>query len=174
MVNLRGEFRGLLRQYGDKAILLSAASPRPCSCVNSLSRTGRPDCPACLGTGRLLRARPVYCRSVQSSAQDLLPKNLQTTSIGQVPVGLRQWYLEQDEAVDRYDCLIFCAWHESLPVFDSRTVIYRICNVDGLCGDYGRVEFLKISSQSDPLNAQLRLATIEQQYGYYLAIREVL
>jgi hypothetical protein len=174
MVNLRRELRDLLRNFGDRCLVLTKASEQPCSCANSLTLNGRPDCPHCLGSGRLLQAHAAYCRSNSSSASDMLPKNLLSGSVGMVPVGLRQWYFEFSEQIERYDLLVFCDWNGDQPVFDSNSAIYRVCNVEPLQGDHGRTEFNKISSQSDPLNAQIKLQQIQQQGNFYLAVKEVL
>jgi hypothetical protein len=173
MVNLRGEFAEILREFGSKAILLSAAGIT-CACRDSLSLAGRPDCPRCLGTGKILQGRVIYARSTEASAQDTLPKNLAATSVGPLPVGLRQWFLTYNQPINTFDLLVMCGWQGDLPVFDNRTEIFRVNNCDYLKGDQGRVEFIKATTMSDPLNATIKLDHIKQHQDYFLAVKEVL
>ena len=172
MVNLRREFKNILREFGDKAIMLSSEDSQRCTCVDSLTLSARPECPYCLGSGLLMQAHALYCRSSQSSTSDILPKNLTQSAVGPLPVGQRQWFLEYDESARRFNYLIFCSWRDGQPVLDRSATVYKILNVEPMIGDHGRIEYLEVLSQSDPINARIKLTQLGQQFGPYLAISE--
>lgn len=172
MVNLRREMRNILREFGDKAILLSAKDGSFCTCVDRLTRNGRADCPYCLGSGFFMKAKAVYCRSQQSATSDALPKSLVQSAVGPLAVGQRMWFLEYQEDAERFDYLIFCTWDGDQPVLDKGATVYKILNTEPMIGDYGRVEFLEIISQSDPINAQVKLVQLGKYFDYHLSIKE--
>lgn len=175
MIDLRYELNEIFNEFADTALLLRLDSARTCECVDTLSLAAKPDCKKCLGTGKVARAEKMRIRSKQSSSQDTLPKTMTDESIGSVAVGVREFYLPYTNRIKQNDYIIFCEWNGNIPLFNEYTVIYKILNVDPLKGDSGRLEYLKATSNSNPINARLRFNSIIQNIQgsqYYLAIRE--
>lgn len=175
MIDLRYEMNAILDEFADTALLLRLDSARTCECVDTLSLSARPDCKKCLGTGKIARAEKMRIRSKQSSSQDTLPKVMTEETIGSVAVGVREFYLPYTNRIKQNDYIIFCEWNGNIPLFNEYTTTFRILNVDPLKGDGGRLEYLKATSNSNPINALIRFNSIThniQGSQYYLAIRE--
>lgn len=176
MVDLRSEMEDFMDKYADWGLLLQTDSTRACSCVESLSNSANPNCKRCLGSGKIAVAKKVRIRSKMTSSQDTLPKNLVSKAVGDVAVGVREFYLEYTNRVKQNDYILFCEWNGNIPILNQYTSLYRILNADPLRGDAGRLEYIKVTSDSDPVNFRTKFNGIVNNingYEYYLAIQEV-
>jgi len=178
MVNLRKEFEELLKEFGDWALLVKIDSKNRCKCVESLSMSPDPSCKRCLGSGYITKAEKINARSRQSSSQDVLPKTLSNRSVGEIAVGIREFYVDFNVRIKQKDLLVFCEWDGEVPLFNEYTLMYEVLNVDPLRADreggVARLEYLRATTQSNPVNTEIKFDSIKKNIKgsqYYVAVK---
>lgn len=172
MVSLRDEAIQIINDYGSRLLIIERDQMKRCNCVDSLTMAADKNCPICIGSGFVSRARETKAR-MKSMETSLTSTDSLKPSVGAFATISRYFYFRHDDLIKEEDYIIITDWENDQPQINNRSEICKVTYVDPIRGDNGRIEYLRVIAFSEPTNTKIRLNTImnnSQVPNYFIGV----
>ena len=163
MINLLQEFNNIVDEFGHKVILIKPNKKQECNCLHRITRSAKPDCPICLGTGFVVYSKEILVRNVMKYSLE----NYKYASIGETVINQNNFYLKSEDRPQQDDLIIQLNFEKDKPYIDEYSNIYLIDNVAPLRQESGEIAFFLCSCEAQPINKNYKLNKILNKYHNY-------
>lgn len=159
-MDLRKEVHDMIEQNGHYILLQRASKKIRCTCWQEKEQEADPNCPICLGAGRISRIERHKVRRDTASATAQLPNALQQTPIGHVASGTKVFFMKFDTQPKKGDIIMEVGWKGHLPT--HLITAYEINYAEDLRGDHGRVEFYQVWTKEYVFDTSIKEITVRR------------
>lgn len=156
-INLREELDALLDEYGHYVLLQRSSRRLRCRCWHEVRREGDPNCPYCLGRGRVSRIERHKVR--YSSGLSTIQRPMATTlsPVGPSWVDGKLFYFKHNVEVQTGDFIYEVGWSAKNKKKPTHLIsAYLINDVYEYRGDNGRIEYKLASVRKETRNVTVK------------------
>ncbi len=163
-MDARKEFKQLLDKYGHYVLIARQNKRIRCTCWNDTTRSANSQCTQCLGTGYLYVLEKALCRSKISNLPETLGRSLSNTEAGIIASISKIFYVQHTVFVSKKDLIYECDWEGNKPVQGFYSDLFEVNFPEAQRDINGRVNHVEVHCAREPINAEIRLNVMANQY----------